>query len=66
MSDERILYSVTVTDSMRRQEWLRICGERETVLAAAIAVILDNAPPFNPRAVEGQPSFHVTCWRVKA
>lgn len=65
MTNDEELYTVEVFDGMRQQRWLSITGRRDTVLTAALAVILDNAPPFNPRANPVTPAFSVAVWKVK-
>lgn len=58
------LYNVRVEAGPQRQQLLQIVGERDTVLTAALAVILDNAPPFNPQVDPSTPSFIVSVWKV--
>lgn len=59
MSDD--LYNLQVESTLHHQQLLSIIGARETVIDAALRVILDCAPEWK----EGfRPMFAIHAWKV--
>lgn len=60
------LYIMRVEGGMRRQQILQITGGRDTILEAAVRVMLDCAPAWDVSHPDyGVPSFTVTVQEIK-